>query len=83
MLGFFKKKAEPLPGLSTTAEVQKGRGAPKFQPLKVAEVRRETTEEHRPDGVTLRRTVIEEVVLPPGTPPPDKTGPGTAGPTDA
>ncbi|MFM1936659.1 MAG: hypothetical protein RI990_1618 [Planctomycetota bacterium] len=48
-----------------------------------AEVRRETTEERRPDGVTLRRTVIEEVVLPPGTPPPDTTGPGTAGPTDA
>lgn len=35
-----------------------------------AEVRRETTEEARPDGVVLRRTVIEEVVLPPGTEPP-------------
>jgi len=34
------------------------------------EVRKETTEETRPDGVTLRRTVIEEVVLPPGTEPP-------------
>lgn len=31
------------------------------------EVRKETTEETRADGVTLRRTVIEEVVLPPGT----------------
>ena len=30
-------------------------------------VRKETTEETRPDGVVLRRTVIEEVVLPPGT----------------
>ena len=37
------------------------------------EVRKETTEEIRPDGVVLRRTVIEEVVLPPGTEPP--TGP--------
>lgn len=34
------------------------------------EVRKETTEERRPDGVVLRRTVIEEVVLPPGTEPP-------------
>jgi len=31
------------------------------------EVRKEVTEEQRPDGVVLRRTVIEEVVLPPGT----------------
>ncbi len=34
------------------------------------EVRRRTEEEQRPDGVILRRTVIEEVVLPPGTPAP-------------
>lgn len=33
------------------------------------EVRKEVTEEQRPDGVVLRRTVIEEVVLPPGTEP--------------
>jgi hypothetical protein len=37
------------------------------------EVRKETTEETRPDGVTLRRTVIEEVVLPPGATPPEKS----------
>lgn len=37
------------------------------------EVRRETTEETRPDGVVLRRTVIEEVMLPPGAEPPPKT----------
>lgn len=36
------------------------------------EVRKETSEETRPDGVTLRRTVIEEVVLPPGATPPEK-----------
>jgi len=45
-----------------------------------AEVRRETTEERRPDGVTLRRTVIEEVVLPPGTQPPSTPGTGDSGP---
>ena len=44
-------------------------GAPKER----VEVRKETTEEVRPDGVVLRRTVIEEVVLPPGTEPPPKT----------
>jgi len=42
-------------------------------------VRQETTEETRPDGVTLRRTVIEEVVLPPGaTPPQPKNEPTDA-----
>ena len=46
-----------------------------------AEVRRETTEERRPDGVMLRRTVIEEVVLPPGTQPPSTPGAGDSGPT--
>ncbi len=45
-----------------------------------AEVRRETTEERRPDGVMLRRTVIEEVVLPPGTQPPSTPGTGDADP---
>lgn len=45
-----------------------------------AEVRRETSEERRPDGVTLRRTVIEEVLLPPGTQPPSTPGAGDAGP---
>jgi len=44
MLGFFKKKTENLPGLITTAEAQKGRGAPKFHGLKVREVRRETAD---------------------------------------
>jgi hypothetical protein len=43
------------------------------------EVRKETTQETRPDGVTLRRTVIEEVVLPPGaTPPQPKNEPTDA-----
>ncbi|MEY4226650.1 MAG: hypothetical protein RL190_1407 [Actinomycetota bacterium] len=50
---------------------------------KAAEVTRETTEERRPDGVTLRRTVIEEVVLPPGAQPPATPGSGPAGRTDA
>lgn len=40
------------------------------------EVRKEVTEEQRPDGVVLRRTVIEEVVLPPGTEPSAKTADG-------
>ena len=40
------------------------------------EVRKEVTEEQRPDGVVLRRTVIEEVVLPPGTEPSTKTADG-------
>lgn len=43
---------------------------PATEAPKAAEVRRETTEEERADGVVLRRTVIEEVVLPPGTEPP-------------
>ena len=37
------------------------------RPRERVEVRKETTQEQRPDGVVLRRTVIEEVVLPPGT----------------
>ena len=41
------------------------------------EVRKETTEEIRPDGVVLRRTVIEEVVLPPGTEAPKAAPDGT------
>ena len=56
MLGFFKKKAEPMHGLSTTAEVQKGRGAPKFQPLNVSEVRRETS-----DSVSVAFALPEEL----------------------
>ena len=40
------------------------------------EVRKEVTEEQRPDGVVLRRTVIEEVVLPPGTEPSAKPADG-------
>ena len=39
------------------------------------EVRRPVEEEKRPDGVVLRRTVIEEVELPPGAQPPRPTGP--------
>ncbi len=50
---------------------------------KAAEVRRETVEERRPDGVTLRRTVIEEVVLPPGAQPPETPGAADRGRTDA
>ena len=42
------------------------------------EVRKEVTEEQRPDGVVLRRTVIEEVVLPPGTEPSAKTADGAS-----
>jgi hypothetical protein len=38
-------------------------------------VRSETIEERRPDGVVLRRTVIEEVVLPPGMPIPPAAAP--------
>ena len=38
------------------------------------EVRRTVEEEKRPDGVVLRRTVIEEVELPPGAQPPRPTG---------
>ena len=38
-------------------------------------VRSETIEERRPDGVVLRRTVIEEIVLPPGTPIPHAAAP--------
>ena len=46
---------------------------PAAEEPKASEVRREATEERSPDGVVLRRTVIEEVVLPPGTEPPPKT----------
>ena len=45
-------------------------------PNERVEVRKEVTEEQRPDGVVLRRTVIEEVVLPPGTEPSAKTADG-------
>ena len=40
------------------------------------EVRKEVTEDQRPDGVVLRRTVIEEVVLPPGADPSAKPADG-------
>ena len=43
-------------------------------PAARAEVRRETEERPGPGGVILRRTVIEEVVLPPGTPLPAPQG---------
>ena len=53
------------------------------RPRERVEVRKETTQEQRPDGVVLRRTVIEEVVLPPGAQPPATPGSGPAGRTDA
>lgn len=46
-------------------------------PRERVEVRKETSEERRPDGVVLRRTVIEEVVLPPGAEPPASDTPKT------